>query len=320
MTRLPPSAAIVLGSLALAGCRASPRPGEPLARLGDEISVCGRLYHTGTPVVLWTDPGGYDAYRPWPRFAEDPTAGEPRPRFGPIRRNLPPGLAERVRTRGWTVEDLGEVVHLLVIHYDVAGTSRRCFQILQDMRHLSVHFLLDVDGTLYQTLDLRERAWHAGSANDHSVGVEIAHIGAYPRPDHEAVRTWYRRDEHGPRMVFPEWMRETGIRTRGFVPRPARPELISGEINGRRLWQYDFTEEQYRALAHLAATLSVVLPRIRLAVPRDASGAVVNHALNPDRLHAFEGLVGHWHVTRRKQDPGPAFDWERLLREAAGLR
>ncbi|MEM9559092.1 MAG: N-acetylmuramoyl-L-alanine amidase, partial [Planctomycetota bacterium] len=37
-----------------------------------------------------------------------------------------------------------------------------------------------VDGTIYQTLDVTERAWHATKANSRSVGIEIAQIGAYP--------------------------------------------------------------------------------------------------------------------------------------------
>src|SRR5687767_6675270 len=45
------------------------RPGAKLERQGDEIMVCGQLFHTGAPVVLWTDPGGYDAYRTERRFA-----------------------------------------------------------------------------------------------------------------------------------------------------------------------------------------------------------------------------------------------------------
>ena len=45
-----------------------PKVGEPLARRGDEIVVCGQLFHTTAPVVLWTDPGGYDAYRVERRF------------------------------------------------------------------------------------------------------------------------------------------------------------------------------------------------------------------------------------------------------------
>src|SRR4029434_2282252 len=46
------------------------RPGAPLPRRGDEIMVCGQLFHTGAPVVLWTDPGGYDAYRTERRFSD----------------------------------------------------------------------------------------------------------------------------------------------------------------------------------------------------------------------------------------------------------
>src|SRR5512138_3608278 len=43
--------------------------GQRLQRRGDEIVVCGQFFHTGAPVVLWMDPGGYDAYRVEPRFA-----------------------------------------------------------------------------------------------------------------------------------------------------------------------------------------------------------------------------------------------------------
>ena len=30
---------------------------------------------------------------------------------------------------------------------------------------------------------------------------------------------------------------------------------------------------------------------------------------------AFEGILGHYHLTRGKVDPGPAFEWERLAAE-----
>src|SRR6059036_2591024 len=50
------------------GCRTA-RPGEVAPRKGDEIVVAGQFVHTGTPVVLWMDPAGYDAYRVERRFA-----------------------------------------------------------------------------------------------------------------------------------------------------------------------------------------------------------------------------------------------------------
>ena len=96
--------------------------------------------------------------------------------------------------------------------------------------------------------------------------------------------------------------------------RPARPERISGSINGREVTQYDFTDEQYESLAALIATLSRALPRIEHEVPRDAGGAVRTDVLSDAEWLAFSGILGHCHVQQNKEDPGPAFDWERLLR------
>src|SRR5688500_8848036 len=69
----------------LAGCKATHRAdkvGSRLERKGDEIVIAGQFFHTGAPVVLWTDPGGYDAYRverrfaPWERASFEKTAEE----------------------------------------------------------------------------------------------------------------------------------------------------------------------------------------------------------------------------------------------------
>ncbi len=292
------------------------RPGQPLPRAGDEIMVCGKLYHTGAPVVLWTDPGGYDAYRAECRFVDqlrptNPVSDSP-VRFEAMRHHVPDAVQTTIRERGWTLPELQEHVDLFVLHYDACGTSRRCFQVLQDMRGLSVHFMLDLDGTIYQTLDLKERAWHAGTANDRSVGIEIANIGAYPNM--KTLNEWYAHDEDGqPYVTFPDWLGETGIRTPDFVARPARNDVVTDRINGRQLHQYDFTDAQYESLIKLTATLCQVLPRIRPDYPRDADGKLCRTVLSKDEMASFSGLIGHWHVTDVKVDPGPAFDWERLL-------
>jgi N-acetylmuramoyl-L-alanine amidase len=304
----------------LAGCAAPGRyghPGEPLPRAGDEIVVCGQLFHTGAPVVLWMDPGGYDAYRAECHFKPDqekpskPVSDSP-VRYGSFRRHLPEGVAQEVREQGWDLPLLQQYVDQFVLHYDVCGTSRRCFEVLQDMRGLSVHFMLDLDGTIYQTLDLKERAWHAGTANDRSVGVEIANIGAYA--DLTTLNKWYGHDDSGRAYVtFPESFGPTGVRTPGFVAYPAGGEVVCGDINGRVLFQYDLTDAQYNSLIKLAATLCRVLPKIRPDYPRDESGDLRTSMLTPEETAAFSGILGHFHVTTDKVDPGPAFDWERLI-------
>lgn len=311
---------VALAMLALTGCSPTlfgPRAGDLLTRDGDEIVVAGQLFHTGTPVVLWLDPRGYDAYSAYRHFEptatlpSNPVSPEDPQRFSQ-RRNLPNELRASIRTDGWTLENVREQVDQFVIHYDVCGTSRQCFKILHDIRGLSVPFMLDLDGTLYQTLDLKERAWHAGEANDRSVGIEIAHMGAYADP--KALDKWYVIDDQGwPTFILPANLRESGLRTPGYIPRPARRQIIDGEINGRRYYQYDFTDAQYAALIKLTAALHCALPGIKLAVPRNPDGTVRNNVLSKQELADFSGLLGHWHVTAQKQDPGPAFDWDRVI-------
>lgn len=328
----------LLLSLLLLGCAA--RPGEPACqRRGDEIMIAGRLFHTGAPVVLWTDPGGYDAYRVEKRFApEDQSAWEAIAKAGslasPNRYNIRRGALtdeqfERVRGGGWDLPLLQSVVDQFVIHYDVCGTSRQCFRVLHDMRGLSVHFMLDIDGTIYQTLDVKERAWHATICNDRSVGIEIANIGAYPLASSEPLRRWYARTPApGPegtvgatdlRISIPQELGDAGVRTPGFIGRPARSHMILGTIHGAQYGQYDLTPEQYRSLEHLAATLCTVLPRIRCDCPRDSSGDCLTRTLTPEELRSYSGILGHYHIQDNKIDPGPAFDWDRVISNARRL-
>src|SRR5262245_62602821 len=62
-------AALTCALAFLSSCKTAPPPGAFSPRLGDEIVVAGQFVHTGTPVVLWMDPGGYDAYRVERRFS-----------------------------------------------------------------------------------------------------------------------------------------------------------------------------------------------------------------------------------------------------------
>jgi N-acetylmuramoyl-L-alanine amidase len=300
----------------LVACRAPvPSPGPAFAA-GHEIVVAGQRFPIDAPVVLWDQPPGYDAHSESPRFRAD---GERGKRYEPGRRTDDPELARETESRGWTVADLARQIDLFVIHYDVCGTSQACFRVLQDVRSLSVHFLLDVDGTIYQTLDLAHTAWHARAANRRSIGVEIAQIGAYPRVDDPALTRRYQWTESGARLMLDAKAR-AGLRFPDWAGGPARPGPVEGTVHGQRLVQYDFTPEQYRSLAALAAALARVFPRIALDAPRDAEGDVRNDALDADETARFHGCIGHAHLQADKIDPGPAFDWERFLVEARALR
>lgn len=303
------------GALALAtACRA---PAGPSVRYpaGRAIVVGGERVPIDAPVVLWSDPPFYDAYREGPRFAPQ---GETGKRYRPGREAADPDLAARAAAAGWTRSLLAQQIELFVLHYDVCGTSRECFRVLQDQRQLSVHFLLDLDGTIYQTLDLREQAWHARAANARSIGIEIAQIGAVPPEERATLARWYEWTEAGTRLTLPAALGDGGLRTRAFEARPARRELLRGPIHGAPYVQYDFTPEQYESLAALAATLARVFPRLELEAPRDREGRVRSDALSDAEEAAFRGVVGHYHLQTDKRDPGPAFDWEGFLARARG--
>lgn len=80
----------------------------------------------------------------------------------------------------------------IVLHYTAMDTAEAAIQRLSDpTTEVSAHYVIDVDGTIYQLVDDAERAWHAGISfwdghvglNDTSIGIEIANPGDVPFPD-----------------------------------------------------------------------------------------------------------------------------------------
>jgi len=277
----------------------------------DEIVAAGARFHVGAPVVLWSDPGGYDASVQGPVFAASGPAG---PRYGP-------GRSWAADPASIGLAELRDHVDLLVLHYDICGISRETFRMLQDERVLSSHFLLDVDGTIYQTLDLRDQAWHGRFTNPRSIGIEIANVGVVspdPADDPFRKRRWYVRDGDRLRLEIPADLGDPHLREPGpFYSSRSQP--IRGAIHGKEWEQFDFTPEQYRSLALLTVALRRAFPRIALDAPRGADGAVRTGQLSREEIDAFRGILGHLHVTTERNEPGPAFQWERYLDDVRAI-
>jgi N-acetylmuramoyl-L-alanine amidase len=249
---------------------------------GTSIIVAGQAFQIGRPVVLWRDPEGFDAYQTRCIDQSGGCCDGESKRYG-VRKGVEHG----------SLAELQEDVSQLVLHFDGCVNSRSCFKSMHNRPRpsgngcgLSAHFMIDADGTIYQTLDLVERAFHAEEANSDSIGVEICNRGRVDRSEWPKLPADYR--------------------TR--VTREVT-------INGERHEAYEFRPEQYESIIALTRTLLRLFPKIKPIVP-ELDGHPIMDTL-PDPL-AFSGILGHLHIERKKWDPG-ALDWQRLLRALNGF-
>jgi len=108
-----------------------------------------------------------------------------------------------------------------------------------------------------------------------------------------------------------------------FIARPGRNERIVGEVQSEKYVMYDYTPQQYEAMIKLTAALCTVLPRINPDYPKDAQGKLITRTLPRETLEKYRGLIGLYHIQADKQDPGPAFQWDKVIdgaRKRMGLK
>jgi len=131
---------------------------------------------------------------------------------------------------------------------------------------------------------------------------------------------WYQTDANDrPEFIVPNWMKPSGYRVPGFRAFSSQKKPVQGTIQGRELVQYDFTDAQYEALIHLTAALCRVFPEINCDYPKDKQGNLIEQKLEDEKLETYGGILGHYHIQSNKIDPGPAFDWDRLIHGAQSL-
>lgn len=247
------------------------------------IVVCDRKFDIGTRVVLWNEPGGMSAYDTTTYETEDPKTGEI---------SVVKGKRYRSRLAIGTpnFEKLKKVVWQFALHHSGLYHSRDTYETLQQ-RGLSVHFICDDDGTLYQCLDVRERAFHIGTDNAMSVGVEIdsrAAAGQYPDaydPAHQ------RRYKVGPRRIKAD------------------------VLHGMKMMGFEYSDAQYATIIRLGKAMAEIFPLIRPDFARDANGNIIKTELADPQAH--KGFICHFQVTRKKIDP-ISFDFNRFLNGVRG--
>ncbi len=62
-----------------------------------------------------------------------------------------------------------------------------------------------------------------------------------------------------------------------------------------------------------------MLPKVTLDYPKDEKGTLIAAELPEEMYNNYTGLLGHYNVTSGKQDPGPAFQWDRIVGDAKKL-
>lgn len=163
-------------------------------------------------------------------------------------------------------------IKLFVNHWDVCLNSKSCQSVL-DQRGISVTFLIDNDGTIYQTCDMQHITYHAGNVNSFATGVEISN--AY----YTKYQNWYIKN--------------------GFGERP----INTGTVRGKELEEHlDFYPVQIEALQALwkAVSMACDLPLISPLVDGKESDRFYDNAYNGN----WRGLVHHFHVSNKKIDCG----------------
>jgi len=87
-----------------------------------------------------------------------------------------------------------------VNHWDAALSSESCAKIIAK-RGLSMHFLIDNDGTIYQLMDIQHPAFQAGSRfwNINSIGVEISNAF------YLKYQSWYEKRGFGKRPIMEDY-------------------------------------------------------------------------------------------------------------------
>lgn len=267
-------------------CQEIPAKDPSLIKASGQIIVCRRPIQIDAKVINWHDAPSFSAYYRCCYRGQNGLRTDPHP-FKPAQ-----GMERRTTRYRPRKELLGQpgdlailqqLIRQFVIHHDGADSSAECFHILHDERGLSVHFLIDTDGTIYQTLDLADVAFHAQFVNGLSIGVELCNRGRVELACSAAHR----------------------------LQREPRETTIHGQAY--RMWS--FTDAQYVSLAQLTAELVRIFPRLPLCVPQ-SGGPIFTKLAEPER---YSGLLGHYHVSLQKWDPG-CFDFPRLLTLLPGRR
>ena len=172
-----------------------------------------------------------------------------------------------------------------VNHWDATLNSEACARII-NKRNLSMHFLIDNDGTIYQLMDMQDGAFQAGNKLSNKIGLGVEISNAY----YLKYQKWYTKNGFGKRPI------ESGHKLNGWkVP--------------DHLGFYDIQLEALAALWEAVHQATGIPLEICLTKGVDKSC----------QTGEFAGFINHFNLTKNKQDC-ISLDMEKVLEKAIALK
>jgi hypothetical protein len=161
-----------------------------------------------------------------------------------------------------------EQTQMVVLHWTGAENPPDAVYRNMTASGLSVHFVIDQAGVVWQMADANACCAHAKGVNDRGIGVEIINRG-------DAV---------------------------GVPDKGVQRDTVIETIHGKQVRYAAFKSAQVVAAVELVTALCEAYG-LPLRVPTER-GDVLADALPKKQLEAFCGVIGHLHARSGKRDPG----------------
>jgi N-acetyl-anhydromuramyl-L-alanine amidase AmpD len=224
------------------------------------------------------------------------------------------------------MEDLKKAIDYCVIHTDMTTNAYKTFLALYkkplDQIPLSSHFCINWNGDIYQYADVASVTFHAGNANPRSIGIDMNGMLVGLHNNSPKSRDRLRRFKEL-QITYRALVKEK--LTEKFKGQLSKEQLKrkmddyefqqarSMKLRGRTLRSHGYTERQYQSLIALLRLFVRELD-LEKTYPMQEGGKPLPFTIeSPDELKKLKGFVGHWHVANTRSDPGPGFDWEKVL-------
>lgn len=171
-------------------------------------------------------------------------------------------------------------IDLFVLHWTGGeGNAEAVYRVLNG-RGLGIEFVIDTDGMIWQFCDpIFIDTFDAGNVNHRSIGVEIVSYG---------FRT-----------------KATDVPGKGRFRNHSREKINGSTINAAQ-----FNDKQLKALQALLKAVCGAIDTLPYVLPYDASNSLITSAMTNQQLADHKGIIGHYHITNKKLDPGlHIFKW-----------